>query len=294
MPVKSFIAMDALQKLLDAPLPERLYHYTTPSGLTGIVKDREIWATDIHYQNDDSELVLALDLAKEVAAELGVAPESRRVLEFADQQATMAHVYVASFTAASDVLSQWRGYGGAGNGYALGLSPQALRKAASNSRERPWLLGKVCYDDAEQRTIVRAWVEAAVREFETEVWDEGPIFPPGGSQLLNHYLRHGPLLKHKAFEQEEEWRLVSPAEAQEVIIEQQFEYAVDYREGTYSLIPYVKLPLGPPGNWGLENICVSPGLHKERRRQTAERWLHSKDEHVPVLASAIPIRMEGV
>ena len=40
-----------------------LYHYTTQDGLLGILRDRELWATDIRFFNDSKELQLVLDAA---------------------------------------------------------------------------------------------------------------------------------------------------------------------------------------------------------------------------------------
>jgi hypothetical protein len=36
-------------------LPDFIYHYTNQSGLLGILENRELWATKIHYLNDSTE-----------------------------------------------------------------------------------------------------------------------------------------------------------------------------------------------------------------------------------------------
>ncbi len=285
---------ESLHSLLDEPLPHRLYHHTKQSGLLGIVTHRELWATDLRYQNDGLELELALDLVKDIWPDVDPDGDAEPARDFALSQTEQARVYVASFSAEPDVLSQWLGYSGAGNGYALGFSPQSLRAAARTGNGRDWRLAKVCYDEHDQRAIVCPWVTEAVRKFTTEDWDEGPPFPPGGAELLHNVLRFGPLLKHKSFRQEREWRLISPAKAQAAIIDTDFEHDVLFREGVFSLVPFVKLPLGSRGNWGLEHVRVSPGVHGERRRLTAELFLRSKGESVPVEASEIPLRSEGI
>ena len=33
-----------------------LYHYTTPEGLLGILKNKELWYSHIDYLNDESEI----------------------------------------------------------------------------------------------------------------------------------------------------------------------------------------------------------------------------------------------
>ena len=40
---------------------DSLWHYTSLSGFLGILKDQEIWVTDIRFLNDASELYHFLD-----------------------------------------------------------------------------------------------------------------------------------------------------------------------------------------------------------------------------------------
>ena len=50
---------------LYADLPdETLYHYTNLKGLLGIVESRVLWASDIRYMNDASELKHTVDLIR--------------------------------------------------------------------------------------------------------------------------------------------------------------------------------------------------------------------------------------
>lgn len=41
--------------------PRTLYHYTSDSGLLGIIETKSIWATNVRYLNDSKEYALALD-----------------------------------------------------------------------------------------------------------------------------------------------------------------------------------------------------------------------------------------
>ncbi len=47
-----------------------LYHYTSAEGLKGILEDRRIWASDIFYLNDWTELFLGRDAMIEHLTEL--------------------------------------------------------------------------------------------------------------------------------------------------------------------------------------------------------------------------------
>lgn len=50
-------------------LPPILYHYTSQKGLLGIIKSKEIWATDIFYLNDTMEFKYAVDLTSKILKE---------------------------------------------------------------------------------------------------------------------------------------------------------------------------------------------------------------------------------
>lgn len=137
-----------------------LLHYTTLSGLRGILSSGCLWATDATCLNDSSEIThffderlrkLVLEDAHKYAIELARVPQylARMIYEGgvdkvvgmeADawnstlRQVTLAmnRPFVFSLSAPSDVrveqsglLSQWRGYGGVG-GYALVFETQKL------------------------------------------------------------------------------------------------------------------------------------------------------------------------
>lgn len=44
---------------------ELLYHYTTISGLKGIVESQSLWASDVRYMNDSAELQYIISLLKD-------------------------------------------------------------------------------------------------------------------------------------------------------------------------------------------------------------------------------------
>ena len=58
MPPKSKLLNDVLSRTPD----KTLYHYTTQSGLLGILREKEIWATHTQYLNDSKEYRHATEL----------------------------------------------------------------------------------------------------------------------------------------------------------------------------------------------------------------------------------------
>ena len=57
-----------LEDFINQAPPEKLYHYTSQEGVIGILSEKVLWASMIHYMNDSKEYALALDLAKQELA----------------------------------------------------------------------------------------------------------------------------------------------------------------------------------------------------------------------------------
>ncbi len=50
-------------------VPVFLYHYTNAAGLNGIISSNRMWATNISYLNDSSEILYASELIKQTLEE---------------------------------------------------------------------------------------------------------------------------------------------------------------------------------------------------------------------------------
>ena len=115
------------------PEPTILWHYTNLAGLIGIVERRKLWATDLRYLNDSTELAYGLDRVLSVLRTDGLRQRDTRehdfLLTIADLPEgvvtkEMIRAYVACFSTHHDALILWRGYGH--QGYALGFYRSAV------------------------------------------------------------------------------------------------------------------------------------------------------------------------
>jgi hypothetical protein len=225
-----------------------LYHYTTQTGLLGIIKDRQIWATHTQYLNDRREFLHAVDLVRgevqrllderntgQEAVSLARIEALNRMREMLLMSPEHINVCVCSFSEDSDSLSQWRAYGGS-SGFAIGFSPEVLGIAVEKHK---LFLAQCIYDPETQQDIVRALVEEVLEEHlaknpvtEDKEFDE--VFWKTGGNLLTYLYQYAPMLKDQSFAEEREWRIISgPIFAQHL----------DYREGRSLIIPYYRLPL---------------------------------------------------
>jgi hypothetical protein len=205
--------------------PRRLYHYTTLSGLLGITSSQSLWASDVRYMNDASELAYAAELISDAVTETlskvdnevlrAALPERRGFANAFEYGIGRTRPFVACFCEEEDLLSQWRGYRASETGYSLGMDLRAVAIPPNTH------LRKVVYDSAEQRNEVRDVVEVWLRTAESLLGPERglaaeDVFPYPAiwalqEALAEHHLR----LKHPGFAEEREWRLIKLVDVRE-------------------------------------------------------------------------------
>lgn len=159
-------------------LPKIAYHYTDASALLSIVKGGEMWLSDATFLNDTTEIEVGIERANREflhAIESAEHVEVKAMLEQARNRLVSGRrpdVYVCCFSWESDDLAQWRSYGAAGTGVALGLNWGPLMFGYSSES----LIHEVCYSVSEQEWILRTVIDAHATSFGEDLLDP-PIFP---------------------------------------------------------------------------------------------------------------------
>ncbi|MBH0197202.1 MAG: DUF2971 domain-containing protein [Nitrospira sp.] len=241
----------------------RLYHYTSLDAIQSIIKERGVWATDIHYFNDSAELGHTAGLlCNEIRRRLTDGTKNRTILnqllQWVGERITSGHtLFVASLTPNGNLLSQWRGYCSYGKGLSLGFSAAHVIKCAA---EQSYNLGQCVYDSSRQREIVKKIIDTV----ETLALSEGAAPPskahpaqsyhPVFSKCEDSVLRIAALFKNSAFREEAEWRAVSPVVADYVHTN------IEYRPGRSTLIPYKLFSLSrtDQAKLELEHVIIGP------------------------------------
>jgi hypothetical protein len=218
-------AFDGISKIEQGDLPRVLYHYTSVTGLSGIVSHRQIWASHFAFMNDPGELRHAdehirgaVDSMRDGAHGVGrVAidrflsghPAERIYYDF--------DIFVACFSEDGDSLPQWRAYADDGKGYALGLDT-----TYGGRQEHPVPCGnhgtyavdmyKVEYSAQRIVEQLRQFVQRLTNI--TEQCEQKGA-PPADLEFqayralriraAHDSIRH----KHSAFEHEREWRMIT-------------------------------------------------------------------------------------
>ena len=304
--------------------PPVLHHYTTAAGLHGIVRDGHVWATEYRYLNDEQEVKYALNLARERVHEemsegphLGIAPRDSQVLKEEYRRAlldvmlgmidaadvhgevgSMMCMFVTSFSAEENDLSQWRAYGGESGRYSLGISKDTMIECVQRSREggpaKRLRLIKVEYDQSKQKEMIDGALKKALDQWyqsSSELvatkgamdLDEADIYRAKAedfkelmrictTRFLFDLFRIGPKLKHPSFKNEEEWRLVHSTDRSHAD-----GYELKFRIGSSVPIPYVELPLwNDPKKIELENLWIGPVPHRATAKHSVKLLL---DDH---------------
>jgi hypothetical protein len=275
--------------------PELVYHYTTASGLLGIISTRKLWMTDIEFMNDAAELAYArpiiLESLRTLADEVATTDEDtaddmqayllRSAAGELEPSAQNYHVYAVCFCEEGDLLSQWRAYGGEG-GYAIGFRTEWLLEASASHDS--FHFAKVVYglDNA------RPHLDAMLNEMAQPV--AGFPGSTGNVRLMEHVLPTVPTIKHPTFAEEQEWRLLSTGGGVT---------GLRFRTGSVGLVPYVEV--GFPDN-AVAQVVVGPGQHSpvrinavcqllELHRMRGFEFVSQGKSGVEVVGSVSPLRL---
>lgn len=194
---------------LHAEVPGILYQYTSFFGLLGILSTHSIWLTNIEFMNDSSEMRYGQNLISEYVDEKKqtVSDLCKEVL-IGDIVGHMGGTMAACFCTNNDLLSQWRAYGQGGSGYNIGFDASQL---CTNPKVQ---LRKVIYQPNTQITLIRNVIDSVCETFEgvinAKAWTEKEVRElviTYQQTLLSHLREFVVTFKHKAFEEEDEWRL---------------------------------------------------------------------------------------
>lgn len=303
--------------------PAILYHYTAADGLLGMLQAHQIWATNVRFMNDRSELDYGINLVSrafeedELIAKLPRQDKPAFVkikaiiqLMLDDAEKKTTH-FAICFCEKENLLSQWRGYGQSGSGFALGFQTDRLGefvaepRPGSNVRPEesvPVILRRVIYDEQAQKEFVRSWIRAIVKSIQ---FDRSINKPPQtewpytqlGMVVIRLLYECLVCFKHPGFYEEEEWRLI-----QQGRVGDQDVTRVDFRTRSGRIVSYTPLTFrsaadAPAGQRQERNILpivaitYGPTLDPIGSERALRAFLASRAydvDHIVIRPSGIP------
>lgn len=197
-----------------------VFHFTSMSAFTKIIKGGAFYLFDITKSNDPLEGKFVVNALKKAYGYL------RQTEKITQSQYTLAHraffdfaetisafdrldnlILSASFCMPNHELSLWRSYGDGGKGVAIGISTEKLSQIASATKGMAFQ--KIKY--LSQKEMEQCAEEFWIRELsEYKCYSEKEIENP--ERLLEEKLRKfyfdGYFIKHDANKDEEEYRLI--------------------------------------------------------------------------------------
>ena len=277
--------MNTLQEIISQKPPESLYHYTSQSGLLGILNSKSIWASKIQYLNDATEFEYTISIARGKIRQrlLTATGDGKQCLEKLRSQADNVsgiNIFVACFSTLPDLLSQWRAYCPIGQGFSIGFPTERFSSLMS---EQQFMLVPCVYDLELYHEVVDDLIEATTEKWRHTALDASG-YSPVELQFVAELIAIAPILKHPSFVEEKEWRLVSTPKLSS-------DANVRFREGKSMLLPYFDFQLAHPETKlevGEIYVAVS---HPELSRNSVMHLLDStRTAWGGVLLSEVPFR----
>src|SRR5271166_2048754 len=242
----------ALIRFIDQP-PAVLYHYTSMEGLLGILESGTIWATDIRYLNDKSEMTHLWDLVK-IHIQQKLEDEKTPDRDFLKELLTgggSLNVFVSCFSEDGDSLSQWRAYCPGGSGFSVGFHSAALGGIEFGKGFKQLVRVRYLADEAGASVDEVLQYAKAMANVTVSV-----NLVPGQPLTIGQAARGAlsavaPRFKHGAFAEEHEWRLILQVINQPGV-------GRKFRAGKSTLIPYVDVQLQAKDSFFIKEVIVGP------------------------------------
>ncbi|TKJ33945.1 MAG: hypothetical protein CEE38_19055 [Planctomycetes bacterium B3_Pla] len=211
-----------------------LYHYCSNAAFQSIVENRSIWLSALSLSSDTMEGKLVTNVIAEMAKSDGLDQANiQRLKESVSLLEQMMEGLGFCLSEKGDLLSQWRGYADDATGVSVGFSKKYLEKLSEvrlNPQKSGFTLNKVEYEYESQKKRIQATydkikelinqgaykplkfqtilkfktddeIEAENKIIKKTFWDLSLTILPLIFELF--------LLKTKAFQEEQEWRLIS-------------------------------------------------------------------------------------
>jgi hypothetical protein len=257
-----------------------LWHYTTGTGLQGIIESGTLYATQVSCLNDSSEIRYATSLFKNaligLLAKYATDPKIesfvKKFLKLIEEEPERPNhapspFFVTCFSHHEDDLSQWRSYCGGENGYAIGFVASNLF-GTSNS-----VTVRVNYDAALHQSVASEIADKTVQFFRdgldnkraatAEEWEEEFL------AFWDPYItRLAPMVKDPGFAAENEYRIIHELHVAELkdmkFIQKKTMMArhlpLSFPRGGEAWVP--RLPI--------EKVLVGPCRHREISRVSVD------------------------
>ena len=298
-------------------IARKLYHYTNAAGFHGIVDSGSLHLGDALLMNDSEEINYAANLFLDTLTSMSgeIHNDERDILwiffakvrdAYGNKNPT-TRFFVLCFSEDHDELSQWRGYGGGRNGFAIefdfakcNIKRDEIARVIPFKDDDNQRFIKVCYDDKIQLTLVKQLIrlfENFCKKLKEEHNYSPDLIASALEEVGHNVVMHCMLkFKHPAYHHEKEWRIVEmrgigrkPGGGLSL-------NGVKFKVSNNAVVPYVVVKdLGEISRHIahttlITGVRIGPRDEIERFVNPTEYFLSSKNIIVDVKCSDVPLR----
>jgi hypothetical protein len=269
-----------LANLISENPAKLIYHYTDVRGLIGMITSGRIWATHVSRLNDAMEYEIGVSFVTDfIRANLQRA--SKPIIDKAISEFRSVDTFIACYSDAADVLSQWRAYSGTGTGYCIGLKTGEM---ATLDGRMP-LLEKVIYSKTTAESVLSLLLVRVDQFFDGHEFGEVEVGYFLG-MLEGTFNNVACIIKHSTFVEEHEYRQIYQTARSALHLD------TKYRTGRFGLTPYVEIEFLQKGKLPIQSIMIGPCRDPDSETRSLKLML---SEHgygdVEVFISRIPLRV---
>lgn len=275
--------------------PSYINHYTSPSGLLGILSSQSLWFTNGNYLNDNSELKYVYEVI-DMTLSKNKYKYSESFIQYMEMKYTnqinvimnsvnKSNIYICSFSKINDSLSLWNYYTKSNSkaGYNLTFKTDELIFGLKNDEYKyNFKIGKVIYDSDEQISIMDIVLTKLDDYFKTiaidkETFDKGVVIIDNIIEEIVHYF--GSFFKHSAFANEQEIRLTCEVSDKSAKPE-------SIREQNGIFAPYIEVKFDKAC---IEGITISPYVKNYNKELSIYQLIEKYEYNVRIYSSLIPV-----
>jgi len=288
--------MRNIDSFFEENIEQTLYHYTSIGALLGITRNKCLWASNVYYLSDSKEIVYACEvfetgvrtflesennneIESEFLRQLGEWVKTCKTVHF--------NIFVFSLSESPSLLSQWRSYTPHGKGVSIGISVETINGLVESPDIR---IAKCIYDQEEQIKLLFTLIKKMLLTFRKrppEIDMEKAHKPTCFHEFLEKFrsevLQTLAIIKHPAFSEEKEWRLVSRYYPSYVVPE------IKLREGASMLIPYIEMNFKDTRPF-FDKVILGPSAHQNLSMSTLTMYLSQTGACTVVQNCLIPYR----
>ena len=270
-----------------------IYHYTSPIGLKEIVSSGKLWFTKSDYLNDTSELNYIFETLEKSIDKGKYNHDFCKYIrnEFIENEQRSFNLskydyYICSLSTEQDGLSLWNYYTKSESkaGYNIAFNSLKLMKSLGRStKELRFDMGDIIYDQDEQDDL---WNKVLFHLNQVYVdnidlcKNKNEIFSSITNTLIDVVLMYAPFIKHPAFANERERRIVYR------VLKTKIEN-VQVREQHGIFVPYLEIPFDINL---IKSITISPYVQSDAKMKSIQMLATKYKLNVECIASNIPIR----